>query len=160
VINSLPDEASPVSADDFIAVQRLVHRYADAVVHRDVAQWTSCWADDARWELGRGHAVVGKAAIVELWTGAMSGFASVVQVVHNGDVSTTAEPDRAVGRWYVDERFQLADGQTGMLLAHYDDEYLRWPTGWLFASRRLQVHYRGAADLSGVFTNEATDERY
>lgn len=141
-----------MSTDDFIALQRLVHRYADAVVHRDVTQWASCWADDGRWELGRGHAVVGKAAIVELWTSAMSGFSSVVQMVHNGEASTTGDADRAVGRWYVDERFQLADGQTGMLLAHYQDEYRRSATGWLFTSRLLQVHYRGAPDLTGVFT--------
>jgi ketosteroid isomerase-like protein len=157
VISSSPVDASPVATDDFIAIQRLVHRYADAVVHRDAAQWASCWADDARWELGRGHAVAGKQAIIDLWTNAMNGFSSVVQMVHNGDASTTGDPDRAIGRWYVVERFLLKDGQTGMLLAHYQDEYVRSPTGWLFASRLLQVHYRGAADLSGVFSKEEAD---
>jgi hypothetical protein len=153
MINSSPGTGLPVSTEDFVALQRLVHRYADAVVHRNAAQWASCWAGDAQWDLGRGRKVTGKAAIVDLWSKAMGGFSAVVQMVHNGDASTTGDPDRAVGRWYIDERFLRADGQNGMLLAHYEDEYVRTPAGWLFASRFLEVHYQGAADLSGEFQN-------
>jgi ketosteroid isomerase-like protein len=151
VINSSPNSVAPVSTDDFVAVQRLLHRYADAVVHRDAAQWASCWADDATWELGPGVEVSGKAAIVDLWSRAMAGFSSVVHMVHNGDVSATDDPDRAVGRWYIDERFRTSDGQSGVVVAHYDDEYRRTDGGWAFTSRVLKVHYRGAADLSGEF---------
>jgi ketosteroid isomerase-like protein len=146
VINSSSRNRAPVSTDDFVALQRLLHRYADAVVHRDATQWASCWADDATWELSPGAKVSGKAAIVDLWSRAMGGFSSVVHLVHNGDASTTDDPDRAVGRWYIDERFRTTDGQTGVIVAHYDDEYHRSGSGWVFTSRVLNVHSRATGD--------------
>jgi hypothetical protein len=155
VINSPRDALASLPTDDFVAVQRLVHRYSDAVVNRDAAQWSSCWALDADWDLGRGRTVHGKTDIVDLWTKAMGGFAAVVQMVHNGDAWLGADADHATGRWYIYERFQRADGDTGMLLAHYEDQYVRRDGEWLFASRFLEVHYRGAGDLSGEFLTTA-----
>jgi ketosteroid isomerase-like protein len=161
VINSASDARTPLPSDDVVAIQRLVHRYSDAVVHRDVHQWASCWADDAEWDLGRGRQVSGRPAIVDLWTKAMGGFNAVVQMVHNGDAWVGDAPDTAAGRWYIDERFQRADGEVGTLLAQYEDRYVRRDGEWLFASRFLEVHYRGGADLSGQFLNtvEALEAR-
>ena len=141
-------------ADDVVAIQALVHRYADAVVHRDSSQWGRCWADDARWNLGGGRAVEGRPAIVELWLSAMKDFSAVVQTVQNG-AAWPAGDGRARGRWYISERYCRADGTRGILLAHYDDEYARRNEGWLFASRALQIHYTGAPDLSGEFASTA-----
>jgi hypothetical protein len=165
MINSVSASRVPVGTDDFVAVQRLIHRYADAVVHRDQDQWGSCWADDARWDLGRGRSVNGKAAIVELWASAMAGMAAVVQMVHNGDVWTDAGGGAgddgagqiavAAGRWYIDERYHRSTGEAGILLAHYEDTYVRTAAGWRFSSRFLQIHYHGAPDLSAAFTNTA-----
>ncbi len=159
----------PLQLADHIAVQRLVHQYADAVVHRNAAQWGRCWAEDAQWDLGRGRHVVGRPAIVQLWQTAMAGMAAVVQNVLNGDAwlaesrdgsaanSAAAPADgtgqRAQGRWYINERFRRADGAVGILLAHYDDDYVRSADGWLFSNRVLRVHYMGAPDLSAEFMN-------
>ena len=144
----------PLEVADHIAVQRLVHRYADAVVHRDAAQWGRCWAEEAKWDLGRGRQVEGRAAIVELWQSAMAGMAAVVQNVVNGDAWLAADAgDRAHGRWYINERFRRANGVAAILLAHYDDDYVRSADGWLFTNRVLRVHYMGAPDLSAEFTN-------
>ena len=143
-------------ADDFIAVATLVHRYADAVVHRDASQWGACWADDARWDLGPGRSVEGRVAIVEMWRAAMSAYVSVVQTVQNGTASQVhGAADHASGRWYISERFARHDGTRGMLLAHYDDSYVRRDGRWLFASRALQIHYVGPPDLSAEFTSSA-----
>lgn len=147
-------------ADDVIAIQTLVHRYADAVVHRDATQWGRCWAEDARWDLGRGRLVEGRTAIVDLWLSAMGGFAAVVQTVQNGQAWPVDDSDstatRAAGRWYISERFSRADGTRGILLAHYEDAYVRSDSeGWQFSSRSLQPHYMGAPDLSGDFINTA-----
>src|SRR4051812_4223125 len=105
MVNYSADLGSPVGTDDFVAIQRLVHRYAEAVVLRDGEQWESCWADDATWDLGRGRLVHGRAAIVELWQSAMAGLTAVVQMVHNGDARLLpADPidhNRAVGRWFI-----------------------------------------------------------
>ena len=144
---------SPVPADDFLAIDRLVHRYVDAVIHRDGVLWATCWAEDATWDLGRNRLVHGKDAIVELWYSAMKTMHAVVQVVHSGDVRRGADDDHAGGRWYINEWFRRADGTNAMLLAHYDDEYARVDGEWLFSRRFLQTHYSGPPDLSADFTN-------
>jgi hypothetical protein len=149
-------QRTPIGTDDFVSISRLINRYADAVVHRNGVQWASCWSADAEWDLGGGRLVSGKEAIVALWYSAMKGMASVVQLVHNGEVyANPTDPDRADGRWYIDERYRRADGVTGMLLAHYEDSFVRVDGEWLFARRFLQVHYNGAPDLSAEFSNTA-----
>lgn len=150
----------PASVDDFVAVQRLVHRYADAVVRRDAEQWGSCWADDAVWDLGIGPPAEGREAIVELWQGAMAGMAAVVQTVHNGDVYrdvSGGDDATAIGHWYVDERYRTTDGAAGLLLARYDDEYVRVDGRWLFARRRLVALYHGPPDLTAPFALPTDD---
>ncbi len=156
VINAAADPRSPVSVDDFYAIQRLVHQYSDAVVYRDVEQWGECWAHDAVWDLGRGRGIVGRPAIVGLWLKAMDSMEAVVQLTHNGDVwRTNGDADRACGRWYVSERFRRSGGEAGVLLANYDDTYVCTADGWRFASRSLRPHYRGPPDLSADFLNTA-----
>jgi hypothetical protein len=147
------EEAMPIGTDDYVAIQRLIHRYADAVVHRDGAQWASCWAPDATWDLGHGRLVRGRDAIVELWYTAMAGFAAVVQMVHNGEVWAGLDPDHATGRWYIDERYRRVDGTSGILLAHYDDGYVHVEGQWRFSRRFLQPHHAGPPDLSADFLN-------
>lgn len=135
------------------AIAELVHRYADAVVHRDEAQWAATWAEDATWELGRGRRVEGRAAIVGMWNGAMDGFKAVVQNVLNGSVDLDDQSGHGSGRWYVLEHWLLADDSRGILLAYYDDTYTRTDDGWRFASRQLVVQYMGPPDLSAPFHN-------
>ncbi len=150
---SAPEQRPHVSTDDFLAIERLQHRYVDAVIHRNGVQWASTWSDDATWDLGHGRLVQGKAGIVGLWYKAMQGMHAVFQVVHTGEVRCGDTPDIAVGRWYINEWFRRADGSSNMLLAHYDDEYVKVAGEWLFARRFLQSHYSGAADLTAEFTN-------
>ncbi len=134
-------------------IEDLVHRYADAIVHRDEEQWGATWAPDAVWELGAGHRVEGRQAIVALWNSAMDGFAAVVQNVLNGTYETDEGAGSGSGRWYVVERWALTDGSRGILLAHYDDAYVRIGDGWCFAGRELVVQYSGPPDLSAPFLN-------
>ena len=140
---------------DHIAVQRLVHRYADAVVHRDAAQWGRCWAEDAQWDLGRGRHVEGRPAIVELWQSAMAGMAAVVQNVVNGDAWLRGRSGR----------HGPTDGGTStsgsVVPTAWPASCWRTTTtttcasadGWLFTNRVLRVHYMGAPDLSADFMN-------
>jgi hypothetical protein len=132
-------------------IAELVYRYADAVVRRDGDAWGSCWAEDAQWALGGGRDVSGRDAIVELWHQAMGGFDAVVQNVYGGEVHL--DGDRGEGRWYIGEHFRRANGDPGILLANYDDTYVRVDGQWLFASRRLNVQYQGPPDLSATFLN-------
>lgn len=135
------------------AIEDLVHRYADAVVRRDEAQWASTWAQDAVWELGQGRRVEGRDSIVALWNAAMDGFAAVVQNVVNGTAALDDAAGTGSGRWYIIEHWQRADDSRGILLAYYDDTYVRVGHEWLFSSRQLTIQYRGPADLSAPFLN-------
>ena len=51
------------------------------------------------------------------------------------------------------EHWARADDSRGILLAHYDDTYVRVDGEWFFASRELVIHYGGPADLSAPFQN-------
>jgi hypothetical protein len=145
--------SEPLNADDFYAIERLQHRYVDAVIHRNGVQWATTWAEDATWDLGGGRLVSGKPAIVDLWYKAMAGMHAVFQAVHSGDVRYGATPDTAAGRWYINEWFRRADMTSNVLLAHYDDEYVKIDGEWYFSRRFLQAHYTGPADMSAEFKN-------
>ena len=134
-------------------IEDLVHRYADAVVHRDEAQWGATWAPDAIWELGKGRRVEGREAIVGLWNSAMDGFKAVVQNVVNGTYELDESAGTGSGRWYIIEHWMRPDETRGMLLAYYDDRYTRVDGDWYFASRDLVIQYGGPPDLSAPFQN-------
>ncbi len=135
------------------AIRDLVHDYADAVVRRDPDQWSSTWAADAVWELGKGRRVEGRDAILALWNSAMDGFSAVVQNVVNSTATLDDATGTGSGRCYIIEHWQRADDSRGILLAYYDDIYARTDDGWKFASRELVVQYGGPPDLSGTFLN-------
>ena len=128
----------------------LVHRYSDAVSRKDRAQWAATWADDARWDLGKGRVSTGKADIVVFWQQAVDQLVTVVQMVHNGTVMVNG--DTASGRWYITEHVRRSNGVLGIMLAWYDDTYVRVEGTWLFSSRALGSLYHGPPDLTGEFT--------
>lgn len=131
-------------------ISDLVYRYSDAVTRKDRTQWAATWAEDAWWDLGKGRLSRGRDTIVEFWQKAVDGLTIVVQLVHNGAVAIDGET--ASGRWYVSEHLERTTGATGLLLAWYDDTYVRVDGQWLFASRSLGSLYHGLPDLSGAFT--------
>lgn len=134
-------------------IAELVHLYADAVVHRDGDQWGSTWAPDAQWDLGQHGRMEGRDAIVTFWHRAMDSFNAVVQTVLNGTYELDDAEGTGTGRWYIQEAFQRVNGESGILLAHYNDQYRLADGMWRFASRDLVVHYGGPADLSAPFLN-------
>jgi len=85
----------------YAEISMLVHRYADAVVHRNGTQWSSTWHQDAVWDLGGGRLVEGLDAIKDLWYGAMKGFQATIQTVLNGGVEVDPSGMKASGRWYI-----------------------------------------------------------
>lgn len=121
------------------ALRQLVGRYCDGVNRVDVSTWSSTWAADGSWTLGK-DPIEGRDAIVATWEAAMAGFEWVVQTAPLMVFEIDEAAGTGVGRVTVNERFKRADGKTGALLATYHDEYVRVSGEWLFRSRRLQVH--------------------
>ena len=100
----------------YAQISMLVHRYADAVVHRNGAQWSSTWHQDAVWDLGGGRLVEGLDAIKDLWYSAMKGFEATIQTVLNGGIVVDQSGMKASGRWYIQEQVVRANGERGILL--------------------------------------------
>jgi hypothetical protein len=120
------------------------------VVRQDREQWGSTWAEDSLWELGPNRVIEGREPIIAHWEESIAPIEAVVQLASNGTVTSTGETT-AVGRWYITEHIKRRSGELGMLLAWYDDSYVRVDGSWLFASRRLTPIYRGPPDLTGTW---------
>ena len=133
------------------SINDIVHEYADAVVCRDGERWAATWDADAVWDLGGGFQVSGRDAIYDLWKKAMGGFETVVQTVLNGRYEIDEAAGTGKGRQYIQEHFEKSKGEFGIMVAYYDDEYVRRDDQWLFSSRTLVPLYQGPPDLSGNF---------
>ena len=72
----------------------------------------------------------------------------------NGDAALGSE--RGTGRWYFQEMFERIDGRRGILVAHYEDQYINVEHEWLFAERKLCIHYKGPSDLTGTFDDKTS----
>ena len=140
---------------DELAIRNLMARYAEAVSLRDVGQWTETWAEDASWHLlGRDHS--GLEEIVAAFRAALGMLRFVLHVVHTGVVEVHG--DEASGRWMVSELGQVANGAPFRIAGRYHDTYRRTDDGWRFASRRLELLYQGATDMSGKAFPPAVSE--
>lgn len=133
-----------MSAEDELAVRDLVARYSDAVCRRDADAWIATWAEDCRWDLGRGRLTEGRDATLALWSRSLERYPWVGQLTPTGTV--TLDGDTATGSWWLLELNRLADGTGTLHFGHYDDAYVRTPDGWRFALRRLTMVYRGPLD--------------
>lgn len=142
---------SALAAADELAVRSLVARYCDAVTRRDPDAWVGTWAADCTWDLGGGRVTQGREATLALWTSATARYPWVAQLATTGLVEADpADPDRAIGHWYVLELNTLPDGGGALHLGHYDDTYVRTGEGWQFAERRFAMVYRGPLDPGTV----------
>ncbi len=64
-----------MAQSDEAALVALSLEYADAVRARDAERWAATWTEDARWVLEEGRDVVGRDAIVALWTTSIAKYA-------------------------------------------------------------------------------------
>ena len=138
-----------MTISDESALRALSFEYADAVRANDAARWAATWTDDARWVLDSGRDVVGRPAIVEMWSASIAKYTRVVQLYLSAVYDI--DGDDASGRCQLVELNIVADGSRTMLAGHYDDTYRRTPEGWRYTSRRLTRYYTGPPDLTGVF---------
>jgi hypothetical protein len=130
-----------MTPEDEREIRELVVRYADAVSRLDPVAWTSTWASDGQWDLGT-RTVVGREAIVELWTSLLPIYTSIIQLPAQGVVRESA--DGVTGRWLVLEILRKRDVDTDALqVACYVDHYVREEGRWVFGRRQLSPHYKG-----------------
>ncbi len=132
----------PHNADDQ-AIRNLVHRYADAASRRDPAGVAGTFTAEGTWyapELGRFE---GRDATVAFFTAMLDGWNVFLQALMSGVVIVdTSNPKRAVGRWFVQETGQRAEGNNLIISGVYHDEYARAGDTWLILHRRYDALLR------------------
>jgi len=135
------------------ALTALTLEYADAVRLRDADRWAATWTEDGRWVLGEGREVVGRDAIVQMWTTSMAKYDRVVQLYFacTFDVEGVTVGATASGRCEFQELNVVTDGSRKLLAGHYRDTYRLTAAGWRFTSRELTRYYQGPPDLMGEF---------
>jgi ketosteroid isomerase-like protein len=128
--------------EDRLAIRELLDVYADAVCRIDADDWGATWAEDGVWalpdypEIGE---VRGKAAIVEMWKGAMTQYPGIVFVASTGAI--VVKGDRATVRSWTSEVYDH-DGVTKRDRGCYDDVCVKRDGKWLFLSRSFRNVHR------------------
>jgi len=130
-------------------IRSLVSTYAQAVVARDGAAWQATWSTDGVWEL-LGQAPRGRVAVLEHWNTLMGGIPFVYQLAGEGRIEIDPSGERGTGQFPTVEFAKFGDGPGNLMLGTYHDEYVLEDGRWLFAKRRMQIHYMGPSDLSGT----------
>jgi uncharacterized protein (TIGR02246 family) len=127
------------------AIRALVHRYADAASRRDPLGVASNFTTDGEWhapELGR---FTGHDAMVSFFTAMLDGWNVFLQGLQSGvTVIDPTNPDRAKGRWFVQEVGQRCEGANLAIAGVYHDEYRREAGVWLIMRRRYDPLLRSA----------------
>jgi hypothetical protein len=108
--------------------------------------WAETWAEDASWKIGPNEAK-GRDEIVASWKTLMGIFDEVRQIAHQSIIRI--EGDRASGRWTMSELGWPKNGDPSYVIGTYHDAYVRVDGEWRFASRRFDMLYVGAPDLTG-----------
>ena len=138
-----------MARSDESALIALTLEYADAVRNLEKERWAATWTEDARWVLDGERDVVGREAIVEMWSRSIAKYAHVVQLY--SACTYDIDGDAASGRCEFRELNRVLDGSARILAGHYDDTYRRTSDGWRFTSRQLTKYYQGPPDLTGEF---------
>jgi ketosteroid isomerase-like protein len=92
-------------------IRTLVHRYADAASRRDPAGVASTFTTDGEWHAPELGHYKGRESMVSFFTSMLSGWNVFLQGLLSGVVILNgANPDRATGRWLVQEIGQRSEG--------------------------------------------------
>jgi hypothetical protein len=79
----------------------------------------------------------GRNAMVAFFTSMLSGWNVFLQALMSGVIVVDpSNPDRAVGRWFVQETGQRAESTNLIISGVYHDEYIRDGSAWLILHRR------------------------
>jgi len=122
---------------DEIEIRAVVHRYADASSRRDPAGVASVFTSDCEWHspaMGTHH---GRDAVTSFFATMLQDWNAFIQGLLSGVVVLDeADPDRARGRWFVEETGQRSEGATLIVSGVYHDEYVHEAGTWRIHRRR------------------------
>jgi uncharacterized protein (TIGR02246 family) len=125
------------SVADEVAIRAVVHNYADAASRRDPAGVADTFTADGVWTAEGLGWHQGRPGVTAFFTTMLEGWNCFVQGLLSGCVELdAAAPDRATGRWFVQEIGQREDGSNLRVSGVYHDEYVRDAGAWRISRRR------------------------
>jgi uncharacterized protein (TIGR02246 family) len=118
-------------------IRAVVHRYADASSRRDPVGVASVFTDDCEWLSPAIGNHQGRDAVAEFFATMLQDWNAFIQAVLSGIVVLDPDdPDRAAGRWFVEETGQQSAGTNLTVSGVYHDEYVREAGLWRIVRRR------------------------
>ncbi len=135
-----------------MAIRQLHVKYADAVWRKDFAAFGDCFAEDCEWRIG-GMILRGRDEIVRTFEGIIGHFNRVLLTFRTPIIEVGQ--GTASARTYVNEMTARKDGGPSTALGLYFERFVDQGDQWRFKWRLWQTLYRGNADLSGVFFDNA-----
>lgn len=141
-------------AADVVAIEQLRGAFADRAMRDDFDGFADLFTEDGTWAVpDMGVSFTGRAEIragIEHMKGLWAFF---VQTVHPGVIEVSG--DAATGRAYVSEIGRFTDGRSQLNYSRYDEECVRTPSGWRFATRIYRFLYVDTSDLPGTAPGSA-----
>ncbi len=122
---------------DELAIRAVVHRYSDASSRRDAASVAATLTVDGEWHSPAMGSFRGREAVATFFSSMLEDWNAFLQGLRSGVVVLDAtDPDRARGRWFVEETGQQSSGANLTVSGVYHDDYVREAGAWLIGRRR------------------------
>ena len=131
-------EAQVGVLQDRFEIQDLRFRYHVAVNEKELESIHSLFTEDAEVHFEGIGSARGRAEIEALYREVVGKNPFIMQFIHNHVISLNG--DTATGLSYLDAR-TVADGESMLVAARFDDEYVRRDGEWKFQTLRLKLFF-------------------
>jgi hypothetical protein len=131
-------EVRVADLQDRAAIQDLRFRYHVAVNDRELDAIAPLFCEDGEVDFGEIGAARGRAAINTLYREVVGTSPFVKQFIHNHVI--TLDGDRASGLSYLEAK-TVTNGESYLVAARFDDEYVREGADWRFRVLRLSIYF-------------------
>lgn len=131
-------ESTVSDLSDRAAIQDLRFHYHVAVNEKELDAIHPLFTEDAMVEFEGIGSAQGRDAIEALYREVVGKSPFIKQFIHNHVI--TLKGETATGLSYLDAR-TVKDGESILVAARFDDEYLRTSAGWKFRALRLKIYF-------------------
>lgn len=120
------------------ALRALRHRYHECINEGKYDEIPGLFTEDGTLDFGYLGKANGQAELVKFFQGVSKLLTFVKQFIHNHVVQV--QGDKGTGLSYLEAR-SVAKGESYMVAARYDDEYVRQHGQWKFKSMNLTPYF-------------------
>jgi hypothetical protein len=121
------------------AIRALRYRYHECINEGKYADIPALFSEDGKLDFGYLGQANGRAELVTFFTQGVSRVLSFVkQFIHNHTIEV--QGDRGTGLSYLEAK-SVSKGESYLVAARYDDEYVKQNGQWKFKSMRLTPYF-------------------